>query len=111
MHKGDLIVLKAKRGATTYRVYRMAIVRPSEVCVLRPTKFEQVVLTALRKSPAERFATMNDLDAALTDIRRRHFGPGMTAPMAAPPASPSRFMPIPTTHHQAQGTPMPTPPP
>jgi sortase (surface protein transpeptidase) len=33
----------------------MAIVRPSEVWVLRPTKFEQVVLTACHPPKSDRF--------------------------------------------------------
>ena len=52
---GDLIMLKSKRGVATYRVYRMAIVRPSDVWVLRPTKFEQVVLTACHPPKSDRF--------------------------------------------------------
>src|SRR5262245_25336214 len=66
-----------------------------------PVEIEQVILRAMQKNPTDRFPSMNDLDTALTEIRRQIVGPGMTAPMAAPPAS--RFMAVPTGAVAAQG--------
>ena len=91
---------------------------PAEVAAAHgrqiPPEVEQIILTALRKNPAERFPTMNDLVAALLDVYRRYVGAGMTAPLAAPPMSPSQVMNVPRTGAiAAQGgmgiTPVPTP--
>ena len=54
LRAGDRITISSRKVAT-YRVYKMAIVRPSQVWVLRPAKFEQVVLTACHPPKSDRF--------------------------------------------------------
>lgn len=56
LRAGDRITISSrKRMPAVYRVYRMAIVRPTQVSVLRPTRFEQVVLTACHPPKSDRF--------------------------------------------------------
>jgi sortase A len=56
LRSGDRITISSKKKKPAiYRVYRMAIVRPTQVSVLRPTKFEQVVLTACHPPKSDRF--------------------------------------------------------
>jgi sortase A len=54
LRAGDRITISSRKIAA-YRVYKMAIVRPSQVWVLRPAKFEQVVLTACHPPKSDRF--------------------------------------------------------
>ena len=46
LHKGDQLTLKSPWGTWRYKVYRKAVVRPTELWVTRNLGYEQVVLTA-----------------------------------------------------------------
>jgi sortase A len=46
LHRGDVIQLKMPYGVFTYRVIRQQTVLPSDWSILRPRKFEELVLSA-----------------------------------------------------------------
>ncbi|MBI4510612.1 MAG: protein kinase [Deltaproteobacteria bacterium] len=69
-----------------------------------PVELEQVIQRALRKDPTQRFATMNDLVAALSDVYRRTVGAGSTAPVAPPPLTASQVMQAQAAHLSSMGT-------
>ncbi len=70
-----------------------------------PPELAAVILRAMAKKADERYQTMNEVVAALTDVYRMVAGPGLTAAYAAQPLSPSQFVPVPTSYVNAQSGP------
>ncbi|MCS6798596.1 MAG: serine/threonine protein kinase [Myxococcota bacterium] len=70
-------------GATLTAVLTREPTRPSSLCTDLPVELEAVVQRAMAKNPAERFATMSELDAALAPFEAAKDAP---APVAMDPS-------------------------
>jgi hypothetical protein len=55
----------------------------------------------MAKAPEERYQSMNELVAAMTEVFRLFVGPRATGMMAAAPISTSQFVPVPSTYMPA----------
>jgi eukaryotic-like serine/threonine-protein kinase len=71
-----------------------------------PPELEAVILRAMAKKADERYQSMNEVVAALTDIYRLLAGPGLTAAYAAAPIPSSQFVPVPTSYVNVQSGPV-----
>jgi eukaryotic-like serine/threonine-protein kinase len=66
-----------------------------------PLELEAVILRAMAKSADERYQSMNELVAAMTEVFRLFVGPRATGMMAAAPLATSQFVPVPSTYMPA----------